>query len=96
MGEESAVAKALFYVANDLAERRITVRSLNRQADRVRYAESLPPDVVVAQSTTTAGRQADKISEAAVVNCYYKTAGSRPVDSRYYCFEYNGRPTARH
>ena len=63
VGEESAVAKALLYVANDLAERRITVRSLDRQADRVRYAESLPPDVVVAQSTTTAGRQADKLAK---------------------------------
>ena len=59
MGEESAVAKALFYVANDLAERRITVRSLDRQADRIRYAESLPPDIVVTLSATRTGKQAD-------------------------------------
>ena len=59
MGEESAVAKALFYVANDLAERRITVRSLDRQADRIRYAASLPPDIVVTLSATRTGKQAD-------------------------------------
>ena len=59
LGEESAVAKALLYVAHDLAEGRVTVRSLDRQADRVRYAESLPPEIVVARPTAQTGTPAD-------------------------------------
>ena len=58
-GEEGAVARALLFVANDLSERRVTVRDLDRKADRVRYAESLPPDIVVAGSTVQAGTRAD-------------------------------------
>lgn len=47
VGEENAVAKALRYVANDLAEGNVTVRNLMGLEDRIRYAESLPADVVV-------------------------------------------------
>lgn len=46
-GEENAVAKALKYVATDLAESQIKVRELEHAADRVRYAESLPPEIIV-------------------------------------------------
>lgn len=62
-GEESAVAKALLHVAKDLSQGRITVRDLDRKADRLRYAESLPPEIVVARSITQAGKQADKTTE---------------------------------
>ena len=62
-GEESAVAKALLYVAQDLSQGRITVRNLDRKADRLRYAESLPAEIVVAQQTTPAGKRADKTTE---------------------------------
>lgn len=58
-GEEDAVAKALLYVAKDLSERRITVRDLYSKADRVRYAESLPPEVVVARPAAQDGKRAD-------------------------------------
>ena len=58
VGEESEVAKALLYVAKDLAEGRVTVRSLDHQEDRIRYAESLPPEIVVARPTTHKGTQA--------------------------------------
>ena len=58
-GEEGAVAKALLHVASDLSESRITVRDLDRKEDRVRYADSLPPDVVVVQPGTEAGKRAD-------------------------------------
>ena len=57
--DESAVATALLYLANNPAEGRLTVRSLDRQGDRVRYAESLPPEVVVARPATQTGAQAD-------------------------------------
>ena len=45
--DEDSVAKALLYVANDLAQGRITVRALDRKADRIKYADSLPPDIIV-------------------------------------------------
>ena len=57
-GEVNAVAKALLYVASDLAERRITVRELDRQADRVRYAESLPSEIIVIRRPAHVGTQA--------------------------------------
>ena len=62
-GEEGAVAKALLYVAQDLAEGRVTVRSLDRQADRVRYAESLPPEIVVTRLPGQVGQRADTKTE---------------------------------
>lgn len=45
--EEDAVARALLFIANDLAQGRVTVRELDRKADRIKYANSLPPEVVV-------------------------------------------------
>ena len=62
-GEETAVAKALMYVANDLSERRITVRDLDRQADRVRYVESLPAEIIVTQTSSQAGKRADTATQ---------------------------------
>ncbi len=58
-GEEGAVAKALLYVANDLSQGRITVRQLDKKDDRIRYAESLPSEIVVAPPTTQTSKPAD-------------------------------------
>ena len=58
-GEEAAVATALLYVADDLSKGRITVRDLDRREDRIRYADSLPPEIVVDQQTSQASRRAD-------------------------------------
>ena len=58
-GEETSVAKALLYVANDLSEGRITVRGLDRKADRIRYANTLPLEIVVKRAASRAGTQAD-------------------------------------
>ena len=54
--EEDAAAKALRYVANDLAAKRITVPDLIKVEDRIRYAESLPANVVVSPPTPTKNR----------------------------------------
>ena len=59
-GEEGAVAKALLYVADDLSKGKVTVRDLDRKEDRLRYAESLPPEIVVDQQASTAGKRADE------------------------------------
>ena len=58
-GEEEAVAKALQYVADDLSKGRITVRELDRKADRLRYAESLPPEIVVDRQASQSSKPAD-------------------------------------
>ena len=60
VGEEAAVAKVLLHIADDLVQRRVTVRNLDRKEDRVRYVNSLPPELLVLQSATRNGKQADK------------------------------------
>lgn len=62
-GQEDAVAKALLYVARDLSEGRITVRDLDRKADRLRYAEALPADVVVPRQTSQTDKRANPPAE---------------------------------
>ena len=62
-GEEGAVAKALLYVAKDLSAGRITVRDLDRKADRLRYAESLPSEIVVSRPSAQTGKRADTRTE---------------------------------
>ena len=64
IGEEEAVARALLHVAKDLSEGRVTVRALDRQADRLRYADSLPPEIVVAQPSAQGGKRADRATES--------------------------------
>ena len=59
IGDEDAVAKALLYVANDLAQGKVTVRQLDRKADRVRYAEELPDEIKVTRRQEQAGERAD-------------------------------------
>ena len=59
VGEETAVAKVLKHIADDLAQRRVTVRDLDHKEDRVRYVESLPPELRVPQPATRNGKQAD-------------------------------------
>ena len=59
IGKEAAVAKAVLYVANDLAERRITVRELDRKPDRVRYAEALPPEIIVPRMASQPAKKAE-------------------------------------
>ena len=59
IGEDAVVAKAVLYVANDLAERRVTVRELDRKPDRVRYAESLPPEIFVPRMASQPAKKAE-------------------------------------
>ena len=62
-GDEGATAKALLHVANDLVARKVTVRELDRQADRVRYAESLPKEIVVKRNTSQASTKAKETTQ---------------------------------
>ena len=62
-GDEDAVAKALLHVAKDLSTRRVTSRDLGLSEDRIRYAESIPPEIVVDQSATQPGQRADTSKE---------------------------------
>ena len=57
VGERGAVSKALHHVANDLAEKKITVRDVMGLDDRIKYVESLPADVAVASSAPTRTRR---------------------------------------
>ena len=54
-GDEDAAAKALKYVATDLVEHQVKVRDLDHAEDRVRYAESLPPEIVVERISPSTG-----------------------------------------
>ena len=56
-GEEDAVAKAVLYVINDLAEKRVTVRELDRKPDRIRYIESIPPELIPVRKVSQASKQ---------------------------------------
>ena len=58
-GEENAVAKVLWYVANDLAKGQTTVRALDLKADRVRYVDSLPSEMLVPRQGTSNGKRAE-------------------------------------
>lgn len=47
LADEDVVAKALLYVANALTSRKVRTKDIYEVADRIRYANNLPADVVV-------------------------------------------------
>ena len=61
---EDDVARLLLYVIRDLADRRITVRNLDRREDRIGYAQSLPNHLLVRRQVGPDGTPATSTGPA--------------------------------
>jgi len=55
LADEDIVAKALLYVAKALMSRKIRTKDIYDIADRIKYADSLPLDIVVTQTKNSGG-----------------------------------------